>query len=220
DTVRVIKFGESIELCGGTHVSNTGSIGLFIITSESAVAAGVRRIEAITSERAEAYYKQKSQLLDQVSLALKNPKDLMKAVSDLQVRNQQLQKEIEAFQKERAKSVKNELKAKVTESNGVHILSAIVDLDAGGVKDILFQLKGEYPNFIGIMGGKSDDKCSLSMIITESLANEKGLNAGQLIKEASPLIKGGGGGQPFFATAGGKDANGLDAAIQLIKEKI
>ncbi len=220
DTVRVIKFGESIELCGGTHVSNTGSIGLFIITSESAVAAGVRRIEAITSERAEAYYKQKSQLLDQVSLALKNPKDLMKAVSDLQVRNQQLQKEIEAFQKERAKSVKNELKANVTESNGVHILSAIVDLDAGGVKDILFQLKGEYPNFIGIMGGKSDDKCSLSMIITESLAKEKGLNAGQLIKEASPLIKGGGGGQPFFATAGGKDANGLDAAIQLIKEKI
>lgn len=220
DTVRVIKFGESIELCGGTHVSSTGSIGLFIITSESAVAAGVRRIEAITSERAEAYYKQKSQLLDQVSLALKNPKDLMKAVSDLQVRNQQLQKEIEAFQKERAKSVKNELKAKVTESNGVHILSAIVDLDAGGVKDILFQLKGEYSNFIGIMGGKSDDKCSLSMIITESLANEKGLNAGQLIKEASPLIKGGGGGQLFFATAGGKDANGLDAAIQLIKEKI
>ncbi len=220
DTVRVIKFGDSIELCGGTHVSSTGSIGLFIITSESAVAAGVRRIEAITSERAEDYYKQKSQLLDQVSLALKNPKDLMKAVTDLQARNQQLQKEIEAFQKDRAKAIKNELKAKITESNGIHVLADIVDLDAGAVKDILFQLKGEYDNFIGIIGGKSDDKCSLSMIITESLAKEKGVNAGQLIKEASPLIKGGGGGQPFFATAGGKDANGLDAALKLIQEKI
>lgn len=220
DTVRVIKFGDSIELCGGTHVSNTGSIGLFIITSESAVAAGVRRIEAITSERAEAYYKQKSQLLDQVSLALKNPKDLMKAITDLQTRNQQLQKEIEVFQKDRAKAIKNELKEKITESNGVHVLVDIVDLDAGAIKDILFQLKGEYANFIGIIGGKSDDKCSLSMIITESLAKDKGINAGQLIKEASPLIKGGGGGQPFFATAGGKDANGLDAALKLIQEKI
>ena len=100
------------------------------------------------------------------------------------------------------------------------MLADIVDLDAGAVKDILFQLKGEYDNFIGIIGGKSDDKCSLSMIITESLAKEKGVNAGQLIKEASPLIKGGGGGQPFFATAGGKDANGLDAALKLIQEKI
>lgn len=219
DTVRVIKFGDSVELCGGTHVEGTGSIGLFIITSESAVAAGVRRIEAITSDKAEQYYKQKSALLDQVSLSLKNPKDIVKAVADLQARNIQLQKEIESFQKERAMAIKHDLKTKVREVNGVHILDGKVDLDAGSIKDILFQLKGEFDSFIGILGGITEDKCSLSVIITESLASEKGLNAGQLIREVSSHIQGGGGGQAFFATAGGKNPQGLDKAIAEIIEK-
>src|SRR5690606_21247559 len=150
--VRVIKFGDSVELCGGTHVEGTGSIGLFIITPESAVAAGVRRIEAITSDKAEQYYKQKSALLDRLSSSLQNPKDIVKAVADLQTRNNQLQKEIESFQKERAMAIKHYLKAKVREVNGVHILDGKVDLDAGSIKDILFQLKGEFDSFIGILG--------------------------------------------------------------------
>jgi len=220
DAVRVIKFGDSVELCGGTHVPSTGKIGLFKITSESAVAAGVRRIEAITSETAENYYKGKAELLDKVAFSLKNPKDLLKAVEDLQVRNTQLQKELESFQKERSLAVKAELKNKITNRNGINFLEAIVELDAGSIKDILFQLKGELPHFVGVLGGKEGDKCSISIIVDDLLVKEKGIHAGNLVREAAKQIQGGGGGQPFFATAGGKDQSGLQAAIDDVKAKI
>jgi alanyl-tRNA synthetase len=220
DTVRVIKFGDSVELCGGTHVSGTGEIGLFIITSESAVASGIRRIEAITSEKAEAYYREKAHMLDSLALTLKNPKDILKAVNDLITKNGKLTKEIEQFQKDRAKTVKKELKSNITQHNGVNLLCEKVDLDASSIKDILFQLKGELSNFVGVIGGNADGKASLSLIISDNLVNERSLHAGNIIRETSKLIQGGGGGQPFFATAGGKDPNGLDAALEAIKEKI
>jgi alanyl-tRNA synthetase len=220
DTVRVIQFGDSIELCGGTHVESTGNIGVFVLTSESAVAAGIRRIEAITGKAAEEYYRSKSNLLDEVKDLLKSPKDVLKAVQDLLHKTQAMQKEIEGFQREQAKAVKNELKSKIEERNTVLLLSETVDLDAGSIKDILFQLRDENKRFIGILGGKSDEKCSLSMIISDDLLNEKSLNASNLIREASPLIQGGGGGQAFFATAGGKNPAGLEAALKLIAEKI
>lgn len=220
DTVRVIKFGNSVELCGGTHVSGTGEIGLFIITSESAVASGIRRIEAITSEKAEAYYREKAHMLDSLALTLKNPKDILKAVNDLITKNGKLTKEIEQFQKDRAKAVKKELKSNLTQHNGVNLLCEKVDLDASSIKDILFQLKGELSNFVGVIGGNADGKASLSLIISDNLVNERSLHAGNIIRETSKLIQGGGGGQPFFATAGGKDPNGLDAALEAIKEKI
>jgi alanyl-tRNA synthetase len=220
DTVRIIKFGNSVELCGGTHVSGTGEIGLFIITSESAVASGIRRIEAITSEKAEAYYREKAHMLDSLALTLKNPKDILKAVNDLITKNGKLTKEIEQFQKDRAKAVKKELKSNLTQHNGVNLLCEKVDLDASSIKDILFQLKGELSNFVGVIGGNADGKASLSLIISDNLLNERSLHAGNIIRETSKLIQGGGGGQPFFATAGGKDPNGLDAALEAIKEKI
>lgn len=220
DTVRVIKFGNSVELCGGTHVSGSGEIGLFIITSESAVASGIRRIEAITSEKAEAYYREKAHMLDSLALTLKNPKDILKAVNDLITKNGKLTKEIEQFQKDRAKAVKKELKSNLTQHNGVNLLCEKVDLDASSIKDILFQLKGELSNFVGVIGGNADGKASLSLIISDNLVNERSLHAGNIIRETSKLIQGGGGGQPFFATAGGKDPNGLDAALEAIKEKI
>lgn len=220
DTVRVIKFGDSLELCGGTHVSGTGEIGLFIITSESAVASGIRRIEAITSEKAEAHYREKAHKLDSLALTLKNPKDIIKAVNDLIIKNGKLTKEIEQFQKDRAKAVKKELKSNITQHNGVNLLCEKVDLDASSIKDILFQLKGELSNFVGVIGGSADGKASLSLIISDNLVNERSLHAGNIIRETSKLIQGGGGGQPFFATAGGKDPNGLDAALEAIKEKI
>lgn len=220
DTVRVIKFGDSVELCGGTHVTSTGQIGLFKITTETAVAAGIRRIEAITSVVAENYYKERSETLGQIAFALKNPKDVVKAVSDLQSKNYDLQKEIERLQKERAVAVKQELKSKVQFINGVHFLGEVISMDAGSVKDILFQLKGEYPSFLGVIGGNQDDKCSISVILTDDLIQSKGLNAGNLIKETASLIQGGGGGQPFFATAGGKNAAGLPQAIDVIKGKL
>lgn len=220
DTVRVIKFGDSVELCGGTHVTSTGQIGLFKITAETAVAAGIRRIEAITSVVAENYYKERSEMLGQIANYLKNPKDLVKAVADLHTRNHDLQKEIEHLQKERARSVKQELKQKIKEINGIHFLGETVSIDTGSVKDILFQLKGEYRSFLGVIGSDQGEKCALSIIITDDLIQNNGLNAGSLIKETAALIQGGGGGQPFFATAGGKRAEGLPQAIEIIKQKL
>ncbi|MDX2360307.1 MAG: alanine--tRNA ligase [Crocinitomicaceae bacterium] len=220
DTVRVIKFGDSVELCGGTHVQATGEIGLFIITTETAVAAGVRRIEAITSQKAEEYYIKKAAALDSISCELKNPKDIFKAIVDLQTRNATLTKEIEQFQKEKAKSVKGDLKNSIVEHNGINLLSGIVELDGGSIKDILFQLKGEVDNFVGVLGGKSDGKCTLSVIASDNIVSEKDFHAGNIIREVSKHIQGGGGGQPFFATAGGKNADGLPTAIQAVTDKL
>jgi alanyl-tRNA synthetase len=220
DSVRVIKFGDSVELCGGIHVSNTSKIGLFKITSESAVAAGVRRIEAITGSTAENYFKEKAAKLDSINILLKNPKDLEKAIEDLLVKNQQLTKEIEVFQRDKAKQIKSELKSKVHSLNGVNVLLEIVELDANSVKDILFQLKGETPDFVGIIGNKEGDKCGLSLIISDNLVDTKKWNAAQLIREVSSHIQGGGGGQPFFATAGGKNSSGLQAALDAIRTKL
>ena len=220
DAVRVIKFGESVELCGGTHVSSSGEIGLFKITSEAAVAAGIRRIEAITSATAESYFRDKAETLDAIALTLKNPKDLLKAVDDLQVKNSQLSKEIELLLKEKALSVKGELKEKIISVNGVNFLGTILKMDAGSIKDILFQLKGEVSNFFGVIGGDEGEKCTISIIAADSVIAEKGINAGNLVREVSKHIQGGGGGQAFFATAGGKNSAGLSLAIEELKSKI
>ena len=219
DTVRVIKFGDSVELCGGTHVQSTGEIGLFKITSEAAVAAGVRRIEAITSRNAESYYADKADKLDTISCALKNPKDIEKAVNDLLTRNSTLMKTVEKLQREKALSVKGDLKNQIVDLNGTNFLSAIIDLDGGSIKDILFQLKGEVENFAGVIGGKADGKCTLSLIASDNIVSEKEINAGAIIREVSIHIQGGGGGQPNFATAGGKNASGLEKAITEVKAK-
>jgi alanyl-tRNA synthetase len=218
ENVRVIKFGDSVELCGGIHVSNTAKIGLFKITSESAVAAGVRRIEAITGSTAEMFFKEKASKLDAINSLLKNPKDLEKAIDDLLTKNQQLTKEIEQFQREKSKGIKTELKSKISEVNGVHFLGEVVSLDANSVKDILFQLKGETSNFVGVIGNKEGEKCGLSLIISDNLVESKKWNAAQFIREVSTHIQGGGGGQPFFATAGGKNSNGLNSAIEALKK--
>ncbi len=220
DAVRVIKFGDSVELCGGIHVPSTGKIGLFKITTETAVAAGIRRIEAITSTTAENYFKQKAKTLDSIALTLKNPKDLIKAVDDLLMKNNQMNKEIELLQKEKALAVKGDLKNKIEVINGINFLGTIVSLDAGSIKDILFQLKGEVDNFYGVIGGNEGDKCSISIIASDSVIESKGINAGNIIREVAKQIDGGGGGQAFFATAGGKKPSGLANAISDAKAKI
>ncbi len=220
DAVRVIKFGDSVELCGGTHVSSTGKIGLFKIITETAVAAGIRRIEAITSTAAEHYFIEKAERLDQVVSALKNPKDVVKAVEDLQSKNTQLQREIEVLQKEKAMHVKGELKGKIQQIGDMHYLGEILALDGASIKDILFQLKGEMENFLGVIGGNEGDKCTLSIIVSDSIIAAKGFNASNMIREAAQHIQGGGGGQPFFATAGGKNPNGLKAALDEIRAKL
>jgi alanyl-tRNA synthetase len=220
DSVRVIQFGDSVELCGGTHVHSTGQIGLFKITSESAVAAGVRRIEAISGNVAEDYYTTKASQFDTVYGLLKNPKDVIKAVEDLIARNQQLQKEVDALTKEKSIQVKQSLKQSIESINGIDFLSAQVDLDANSIKDILFQLKGEHDRFVGVIGGVEGDKCTLSIIASDSVVNEHSFNASQLIREAASHIQGGGGGQPFFATAGGKNPSGIKAALEVVRSKM
>ena len=219
DTVRVIQFGDSVELCGGTHVSSTGQIGLFKLRAESAVAAGVRRIEAITNEAVENYFAQQETTLRAINDTLRNPKDVTKAVEDLVQKNAELQKQVEQFKKEQARLVKGELKQAIMSKGDYQFLEAKVNLDAGQVKDLLFQLKGETNRLVAVIGSTDADKCAISVFIDETLVSEKGWNAGAIVKAVGPHIQGGGGGQAFFATAGGKLASGIDAALTEIKEK-
>jgi alanyl-tRNA synthetase len=217
EAVRVIKFGDSVELCGGIHVPSTGKIGIFKITSEAAVAAGIRRIEAITGPSAERYFKEKAATLDQLSALLKNPQNIQKSVLDLIEKNNELTKSLEQFQREKSKAIKAVLSTKISTENGIQFLGEIVDLDSDSVKDILFQLKSETDNFVGVIGNKDGAKCTLSLIISENLVKDKGWDASKLIRSAAQHIQGGGGGQNFFATAGGKLPSGLSMAISEIK---
>mgnify|MGYP000244351987 FL=1 len=220
DTVRVIEFGPSIELCGGIHVANTNQIGVFKLVAESAVAAGIRRIEAITGDAAMSYYKDKAAQLEQIEALLKKPADIVKAIEELQQKNTALGKEIEKFAKLQAQALKNELKIEVQNKDGLHFLFKEIQTDAASAKDILFQLRQEFAPFVGVLAHKDADKCGLTVIIDEALAAQKNWNAAQWIREVSPLIQGGGGGQAAFATAGGKNPAGLDAALQALQNKL
>jgi alanyl-tRNA synthetase len=220
ERVRVIQFGESVELCGGIHVTATGKIGLFKITSESAVAAGIRRIEAITGPTAEKYFREKALKLDEISILLKNPKDLAKAIDELISKNNLLTKEVEHFQRDKAKQLKLELKNQIILQNEINFLSEIINTDSNSCKDILFQLKGEVHNFVGIIGNIDKEKCGLSLIISDNLVKINNWDASKFIREISVHIQGGGGGQSFFATAGGKNPEGLEKAIEHFKELI
>lgn len=218
--VRLIKFNDSLELCGGTHISNTHEIGMFTIISEAAVASGIRRIEAICGDAADAYFRDRSQKYEAASILLKKPKDLELSIQDIIVKNQTLNKTIEGLRKEQSKRIKIELKNKIVEKNGINFLGANVELPSNNVKDILFQLKAEYNNFVGIIGNTEQVKCGIHIIISDNLVNERGWNASNWIKEVSVHIQGGGGGQPFYASAGGKNAAGIPQAIIDVEKKI
>jgi len=218
DFVRVIKFGESVELCGGTHVPATGQIGSMIITSESAISAGVRRIEAITSDHAEVFVKKHLDELSEVKSVLNNTQNLKKSVEDLLAQNSRLQKQIEEFERKAASGIKQELKNKIQVINGVNVIAEVIQLDsAQAVKDLAFQLKGEIDNLFLALGSVIGGKPSISVMIAENLVAEKGLNAGTVVREAAKEMQGGGGGQAFYATAGGKDISGLAAAVDKAK---
>ncbi len=215
DEVRVIKFGESVELCGGTHVNATGQIGLLKIVSEGAIAAGIRRIEAITAARAEKYINDQLNMLKSIKETIKGSKDIVGSVTNLLEQNSELSKQLENFQRESLKIVKANLKSKVLLERGVNIIADKIEVDnAAMVKDLAFQLKGEVENLFLVLGAEINGKPNLTVMISENVVAEKGLNAGQIVREAGREIKGGGGGQPFYATAGGKDVDGLQAAIE------
>ena len=213
DVVRAIKFGESMELCGGIHVQNTADIWSFKIVSESAVAAGIRRIEAITGDAVRAFYQNQETTLKDIKEALKNPQDTMKAVHSLQDENAKLKKQVEQLLKEKAKNLKGDLLAQVEEINGVKFLAKQVDLDATGAKDLAYEIGGTAENFFILFGTVNEGKPMLTAYVSKEIVESKGLNAGQIVRELGKYIQGGGGGQAFFATAGGKNPDGMADAV-------
>lgn len=214
DSVRTIRFGESIELCGGTHVGNTSEIWGFKILSEGGVASGVRRVEAITGKALKKFYKEQFEFVEELKSLLKNKQNPLKEVAQLQEENKQLKKQIEELEHEKAGQVKKELKSEIREENGVHFLAKKVDMDASGMKDLVYQLGGEVDNLFAVLGSEYNGKALLTCYISKNLVAEKDLNAGKIVRELGKFIQGGGGGQPFFATAGGKNPDGIEKALQ------
>ncbi|UBZ15242.1 alanine--tRNA ligase [Flagellimonas marinaquae] len=218
DTVRTIRFGQSIELCGGTHVKNTADIWHFKIVSEGAVAAGIRRIEAITSDAVKEFYFNNNRMLFEIKDMLKNSQDPVKSVASLQEENATLKKEVEQLLKDKAKGLKNELIAELEDLGGTKFLAKKVDLDAGGIKDLAFEMGGQLDNLFLLLASENDGKAILSCYISKGLVAEKDLNAGTIVRELGKYIQGGGGGQPFFATAGGKNPTGIPEALDKVRD--
>lgn len=220
DTVRTVQFGQSVELCGGTHVKNTADIWHFKIVSEGAVAAGIRRIEAITNDAVKDFYSENTSAYFKMKDLLNNAKEPVKALQNLQDENSNLKKQIEALLKEKAKNIKAELKSELQDVNGIQFLAKQINLDASGIKDVAFELGTQFDNLFLLFATEQNGKALLSCYISKELVASKGLNAGQVVKDLGKFIQGGGGGQPFFATAGGKKPEGINEALEAAKRYI
>jgi alanyl-tRNA synthetase len=219
--VRTIKFGESQELCGGTHVNNTADIWHFKITSESAVASGIRRIEAISSDAVKDFFTEQSKKFEEIKSILKNPtKNPAESIAVLQDENASLKKEIEQLLKAKAGNLKGDLIASATSINGVNFIATKTDLDAKSVKELAFDIEKEMENLFLIIGADNGDKATLTVILSKDIIEDKGLDAGKIVQELGKHIQGGGGGQAHFATAGGKNPAGIDTALVAAKEMI
>ncbi|WP_047416483.1 alanine--tRNA ligase [Cellulophaga sp. Hel_I_12] len=218
DAVRTIRFGKSIELCGGTHVKNTGDIWHFKITSEGAVASGIRRIEAITANAAKEFYFENNRILSEVKALLSNASNPVKTITSLQEENSKLKKEIESLQKDKAKNLKGDLQTEIQSLNGIDFLAKKVDVDAAGIKDVSFEMGQNKDNLFLVLAAENEGKVVLSCYISKELVAARNLNAVTVVKELGKYIQGGGGGQAFFATAGGKNADGIEEAIQKAKD--
>ncbi|WP_066224219.1 alanine--tRNA ligase [Formosa haliotis] len=220
DTVRAIRFGKSIELCGGTHVQNTADIWHFKIISESAVASGIRRIEAITNDAVKSFYTENSKIYFEMKDLLNNAQEPIKALQNLQDENSSLKKQVEQLLKEKAKNIKGLLKEEVETIGGIQFLAKQLDLDAAGIKDLAFELGDQLGNAFLVFGTEQNGKALLSCYISKGLVASHNLNAGQVVRELGKFIQGGGGGQPFFATAGGKNPEGIAEALQAAKQYV
>jgi alanyl-tRNA synthetase len=219
DKVRVIKFGDSIELCGGIHVKATGSIGFFKIVSESAIAAGIRRIEAVTAVEAEKLIYAEMDTLEKVRLALNNQNDVIAAIEKLTFEKEQLSKKMEEVEKEKIVILKKELLANVQLLNGINVIISKVKLSSAQLlKDLSFQIKTELENHFVALSMELDGKVNLALMISENLVKEKNLNASTIIREMAKEVNGGGGGQAFFATAGGSKPEGINKAMDIAKK--
>lgn len=216
DTVRAIKFGSSIELCGGTHVSSTGQIGYFKIVSEGAVASGVRRIEALTADAADEWVRHQLDSLHAIQSELK-ASDPVSATQAMIRENAQMKKEVEQLLRDKAGSMKGDLIEEAEVVNDIKFIAKKVDLNAGAIKDLAFQLRQQHNDLFMLLATEGDGKVQLHLLISDDLVKGKGLNAGNIVRELAAHVKGGGGGAPFFATAGGKDPQGIDDAFKAAK---
>ncbi|MDX2002196.1 MAG: alanine--tRNA ligase [Chitinophagales bacterium] len=221
DVVRVIRFGNSVELCGGTHVKATGNIGLFKIVSESAVAAGIRRIEAVTGMGALSHINGKLEQLEKISVLSRNTRDIVKGIEALVTENNDLRKELERLQNQQAGQLKETLKGQVQSINGIHFLAVTVPLNAAeAIKNLAFNLRQEVENLFLVLGAEMDGKAHLTVMLDDQLVKDMGLNASNIVRELAREIEGGGGGQPFYATAGGKKPQGLAKAMAKAQEMV
>ena len=216
DKVRMIQFGNSIELCGGTHVNNTGAIKKFKLQSEGAVAAGIRRIEAIAGDVAEQWIQQELQELDEIRVVLKS-NDALKSIKELQQKVNAFQKQIEELQHAQAMQVKAQWKGQIETIGDRRLLFVETSLDPASIKDICFQLKSENNLFGMVVISKNNGKPMITIAFSDDAVKEWSCNAGQLVKDWASLIKGGGGGQPGFATCGGTDISGLKLVLEKAK---
>ena len=218
DRVRIVQFGTSVEFCGGCHASSTGCLGMVKIISESSIAAGVRRIEAITGKGVEDMLDSMQDFVADLKSLFNNAPDLMATIQKAISENKELQAQVDSFKAQKAQEYKKALIEKARDINGVKVMSSVFPLDAQNAKDIAFQLRGQFTDHLLVVIGSVDNgKPTLTVSLSDDLVKE-GKNAGALVREAGKLIKGGGGGQPHFATAGGKDPDGLQAAVTKIIE--
>ena len=219
DKVRVVRFGPSCEFCGGIHVKSTGHIGFFKIISESSVAAGIRRIEALTGKQAEEAIYLAEDTMKEIRSMFNNAKDLSSAIQKYISENAELKKEVEQFQAQMVERTKAKLLENVREVNGVKVISAVLPMEPAQAKDLVFKLRQALPEqMVAVIGSVAHDKPMISVMITDDLVSSHNLNAGKIVREAAKLIQGGGGGQAYYAQAGGKNADGLSAAVDKVVE--
>ena len=220
DEVRVVKYGSSVELCGGTHIPATGMIGSLHIVGESSIAAGVRRIEAVTAEGAENFVYAQQNLIRELRSLMNNMPNLAQAMKKSIEENAEMKKQIEDYIREKSMRLKEEIVAKASESNGIKVMQFVGKANADAMKNVAFQIKAETTDsFVFVAGIIDDNKCTLMLMLSDDLVKE-GLHAGKIVKEAAKHIQGGGGGQPHFATAGGKNMEGLSIAVGAVKEAV
>jgi len=214
DKVRVVEFGRSVELCGGTHVKATGSIGIMKIVSEGAIAAGIRRIEAVTASKAEEYINERLKTVDEIALLLKSPENVAEGVEKLIADNSSLKKSLERFQVQAATARIRDLVAKSVLINNIRFVSGLIESDSADIlKNIAYQLRTSSENMVMVIGTETSGKANILVTVTDDLVKGKNISAIAIIKEISGEINGGGGGQPFLATAGGKNPEGIKRAL-------
>ena len=220
DEVRVVKYGSSVELCGGTHIPATGMIGSLRVIGESSIAAGVRRIEAVTAEGAEQFVYAQQDLIRELRALMNHMPNLAQAMKKSIEENAEMKKQIEDYIREKSMRLKEEIVAKASESNGIKVMQFVGKANADAMKNVAFQIKAETTDsFVFVAGIIDDNKCTLMLMLSDDLVKE-GLHAGKIVKEAAKHIQGGGGGQPHFATAGGKNMEGLSIAVGAVKEAV